>query len=186
MASGRCLPWVSSPARRLRPIRSSMNLIVQIHQPGLSIESVFFPCHPIYTGRRISFQRQIRFPEQANIHMVEQRRELLLLASSCGFPYATQHLGHACPILSFGACFAGSHFPRPQPLAPSVPPLVAQLRSQTSQLLQRGLTSRARSSLASAHHLPHADRCGTCRTAKRRSPKFRLVPFVRDRVFDHG
>jgi hypothetical protein len=51
------------------------------------------------------------------------------------------------PVL--GACFAGSHFPRPQPLAPSAPPLVAQFRSQTSQLLQRGLTSRARSSLAS-------------------------------------
>ena len=77
-----------------------MDPLMQIHQPGLGIESIVFPRRAVQTGRRISFQCQIRFPEQANIHMVEQRRELLLLAFSCGFPYATQRLGHACPILS--------------------------------------------------------------------------------------
>ena len=75
-----------------------MRLRVQIHQPGLSIESTVFPCHPIYTGCRISFQCQIQFLKQANIHMVEQRRELLLLAFSCVLPCATRCLGHACPI----------------------------------------------------------------------------------------
>jgi hypothetical protein len=58
------------------------------------------------------------------------------------------------PDAVFGACFASPYFPWPPPLAPSTPPLAAQLRSWTSQLLRRGLTSRVRSSSASAHHLP--------------------------------
>ena len=71
------------------------------------------------------------------------------------------------PDTEFGACFARPHSPWSPPLAPSTPPPVAQLRSWTSQLLPRGLTSRVRSSSASAHHLPHADRRDVSCPAKR-------------------
>ena len=105
---------------------------------------------------------------------------------TCGFPASGSHLGcvtsgpqvhgplvcdpaHVTrkPDTEFGACFARPHSPWSPPLAPSTPPLVAQLRSWTSQLLLRGLTSRVRSSSASAHHLPHADRCDANCPAKR-------------------
>jgi hypothetical protein len=84
---------------------------------------------------------------------------------TCGFPASGSHLGCVTsrprvdgplvcnpaqvtrkPDTEFGACFARPHSPWPPPLAPSTPPLVVQLRSWTSQLLLRGLTSRVRSS----------------------------------------
>src|SRR5467141_2118333 len=55
------------------------------------------------------------------------------------------------------ACFAGSHSPRPPPLAPPTPQPVARL---CSQLLLRSLTSHVRSSSATAPRLPDAGQSG--------------------------
>ena len=55
-----------------------------------------------------------------------------------------------------GACRARPRSPRPRPLAPSAPQTVARPCSPTSPLLWPGLTSHARASPASAHHLPGA------------------------------
>src|SRR5208337_4008111 len=56
-----------------------------------------------------------------------------------------------------GTRFAGSHSPRPPPLAPPAPRPVARPRSSASRLLWRGLTSHTRASSASARRLPDAD-----------------------------
>ena len=56
-----------------------------------------------------------------------------------------------------GTCFAGSHSPWSQPLAPPTPQQIAPPCSPASQLLWSGPTSRVRASSASAPHLPDAD-----------------------------
>jgi hypothetical protein len=45
--------WYVVPARRLRPVGSSMNAVVKIGELALEILAVLLPCHPVYTGRRI-------------------------------------------------------------------------------------------------------------------------------------
>jgi hypothetical protein len=56
------------------------------------------------------------------------------------------------------ACFASPHSPRSLPLAPPTPQRIAPICSSASQLLWHGQTSRARTSSATAPHLPDADR----------------------------
>jgi hypothetical protein len=57
-----------------------------------------------------------------------------------------------------GTCFAGSHSPRPPPLAPPAPQRIAPPCSSASRLLWRSLTSHARASSATAPRLSDADR----------------------------
>src|SRR5262245_38287824 len=57
-----------------------------------------------------------------------------------------------------GACFAGSHSPWPPPFAPPAPLRSGPLCSSASQLLWQSLTSRDRTSSATAPRLPDADR----------------------------
>jgi hypothetical protein len=57
------------------------------------------------------------------------------------------------------------------PFAPPTPAPVARRRSPASQLLWRGLTSHARASPASAHHLPDADQ-GATALARREISRF--------------
>ena len=70
-----------------------------------------------------------------------------------------------------GACWLVPCSPRPPPLAPPAPTSVARRRSPASQLLWRGLTSHARASPASAHHLPDADQ-GATALARREISRF--------------
>ncbi len=56
-----------------------------------------------------------------------------------------------------GTCFAGSHFPRSPPLAPSAPPPANRPCSRTSSLLWQSLTSHDRSSPVAAPRLHGAD-----------------------------
>src|SRR5262249_44005702 len=65
-----------------------------------------------------------------------------------------------------GACFAGSHSPRPPHLAPPTPQPVARLCSSASQLLLRSLTSHVRSSSATAPRLPDAGQSGAPQLAR--------------------
>src|SRR5437870_411072 len=55
------------------------------------------------------------------------------------------------------ACLISPHSPWSLPFAPPTPRRIAPLCSSASQLLWRGLTSRLRSSSATAPHLPDAD-----------------------------
>ena len=87
--------------------------------------------------------RQTEENLRAGMNVEEARRGLATSArhAVCGPAHVTR-----LPDTEFGARFTGPHFPWPPPLAPSTPPLAARLRSWTSQLLRRGLTSRVRSS----------------------------------------
>jgi hypothetical protein len=71
-----------------------------------------------------------------------------------------------------GACFAGSHSPRPLPLAPPAPRRIAPRCSPASQLLRQGLTSHVRASSATAPHLPDANLGATCPWAEREISRF--------------
>jgi hypothetical protein len=71
-----------------------------------------------------------------------------------------------------GACFVVPHSPRPPPLAPPTPQLVAQLCSSASQLLWRSLTSRVRASSATAPRLPDADQHTLPRLLRRGISRF--------------
>src|SRR5260370_7468971 len=73
--------------------------------------------------------------------MVEERGEPCLRLAVCG-PAPVTHFPGPAP----GACFAGSHSPRPPHLAPPTPQPIARLCSSASQLLLRSLTSHVRSS----------------------------------------
>ena len=57
-----------------------------------------------------------------------------------------------------GPCFAGSHSPRPPPLAPPAPQRIAPLCSSASRLLWRSSTPHVRASSATALSSP--SRCG--------------------------
>lgn len=56
-----------------------------------------------------------------------------------------------------GTCFAGSHFPRSPPFAPSAPPPACQPCSRTSSLLWQSLTSHVRASPVTAPRLHGTD-----------------------------
>ena len=68
--------------------------------------------------------------------------------------------GTRLPGSASGACRPVPRFPRSPPLAPPAPPPVARHCSSASQLLWRSVTSRFRSSPATAPRLPDTDRRG--------------------------
>src|SRR3982074_494416 len=79
--------------------------------------------------------------------------------------------GTRLPGSGSGACWLVPCSPWPPPFAPPTPAPVARRRSPASQLLWRGLTSHARASPASAHHLPDADQ-GATALARREISRF--------------
>src|SRR5262249_48128933 len=79
--------------------------------------------------------------------------------SSCALPLAV--CGPA-PVTRFpgpvpGTCFADPYSPWPPPFAPPTPQRIAPLCSSASQLIWRSLTSRTRTSSATAPRLPDAN-----------------------------
>src|SRR6516165_5131666 len=117
IASGRCLPsafgmYVRREGRGryaprwTRPCRSSSR--------G-SRSVVVRPHHAIHARRGFAFERVERCPEQVEIHVVEERSELLLLPLPCSFSYAVQTPGSREPGSASGACFVGPRFPWPRP-----------------------------------------------------------------------
>src|SRR5262249_16281160 len=81
------------------------------------------------------------------------------------------------PGSASGTCFAGSHSPWSPPFAPQAPlqlpppqtaPQSGPLCSPASQLLWRSPTSHARTSSATAPHLPDADQVDTWPVVRRR------------------
>ena len=89
--------WYVVPARRLRPVGSSMNAVVKIGELAPEILAVFLPCHAVYTGRRIPLQPRVGAVKKPGIDMVEERGEPLLPIQPCSCPYTVQSRGHACP-----------------------------------------------------------------------------------------
>src|SRR6202050_949936 len=87
------------PARRLRSIRSPVDPSMQIVDPRVEVRLVVVPLHAIHARGGFAFKRVERSPERVGIDVVEERGELSLLPSPCGFPYAVQRLGHAHPAL---------------------------------------------------------------------------------------
>ena len=96
--------------------------------------------------------------------MVEERGEPLLPSLPCCPSFFALRLvvrvpapGTRFPGPAPGACFAGSRSPRSQPFAPPTPLPAVWRCSSASLLLWPGLTSRARTSAATAPRLPAAD-----------------------------
>ena len=72
---------------------------MQIVDPRVEVRLVVVPLHAIHARGGFAFKRVERSPERVGIDVVEERGELSLLPSPCGFPYAVQRLGHAHPAL---------------------------------------------------------------------------------------
>src|SRR6266850_3334051 len=123
----------------------------------LEVQLVVLPGQAVYSGHGVSLEGEERQPQQIDADMVEERGEPFLLPFPCGLPYAVQRLCHALPVLRPERVLPARGFPRPPPFAPPAPLPVARLCSSVSSLLWRGLTSRARTSSATAPRLPDAD-----------------------------
>ncbi len=125
---------------------------------ALQTRLVVLPRHTIHARCGTALERQERIPQQIDVDVVQQRRELLLLPLPCGLPYTVQPLGHAIAALSPSrARLARVPLgPRPllHPLRRRFPGIVRRLH----RYVWRGLTSPARSSSASAPRLPDAGR----------------------------
>src|SRR5260221_14081637 len=89
--------WYVMPARRLRPVGSSMSPAVKIGELAREILAVFLPCHAVYTGRRIPLQPRVGAVKKPGIDMVKERGEPFLPIQPCSCPYTVQSRGHACP-----------------------------------------------------------------------------------------
>ena len=87
---------VQSIRRNIAP--DSVNLRVALSRKSTCRLTVL-PHHAIHARCGFAFERVERCPEQVDIHVVEERGELLLLPLPCGFSYAVQRLGHASPAL---------------------------------------------------------------------------------------
>ncbi len=62
----------------LRPISSPMHAAVQIGKVRLQISAVRIPCHAVDSRSRITLEPVIRFGEQFDIDMMEQRGKSLI------------------------------------------------------------------------------------------------------------
>src|SRR5208337_5160610 len=83
--------------RRLRPIGSSVDSAVQIHEANLEVMAVILPRHAIDARSRLALERQVGFPELIAIDVVQERGEPFLLLQPCALPYAFQAVGRAVP-----------------------------------------------------------------------------------------
>src|SRR3984893_18140547 len=111
------------PARRLRPVGSSMNPGVKIGELALEILAIFLPCHAVDTGRRIPLQPRVGAVKKLDIDMVEERGEPFLPIQPCRCPYTLARLGVrrvlTRPVFSSAPSLgsAGSDLGRPTPFA---------------------------------------------------------------------
>src|ERR1700730_18025926 len=111
------------PARRLRPVGSSMNPGVKIGGRALDILAIFLPCHAVDTGRRIPLQPRVGAVKKLDIDMVEERGEPFLPIQPCRCPYTLARLGVrrvlTRPVFSSAPSLgsAGSDLGRPTPFA---------------------------------------------------------------------
>ena len=60
----------------------------KILDPRFEVRLVVMPRHAIHAGGGFTLERVERSPERVGIDVVEERGELSLLPSPCGFPYA--------------------------------------------------------------------------------------------------
>src|SRR3979409_2684011 len=114
------------PARRLRPVGSSMNSAVKIGELALEILAIFLPCHAVDTGRRIPLQPRVGAVKKLDIDMVEERGEPFLPIQPCSCPYNGPVQGTRSPGSESGACWLVPCSPRPPPFAPPTPAPVAR------------------------------------------------------------
>ena len=78
------------PPRRQRPIGAAVNAVLEILEPRLEICAVFPSPHPVHSRRRLPLQRLVGIPQQVDIDVMEERRELLLLSLLGRLPYTVQ------------------------------------------------------------------------------------------------
>src|SRR5205085_11688564 len=85
------LGYVDPPARQ-RPIRSTLDPIVQVPEIALVVCLVVLPRQPIHARRGVFFEFEERLFKQVRADMMEERGEPLLLPFPCDLPYAFQRL----------------------------------------------------------------------------------------------
>ncbi|MCA3226317.1 MAG: hypothetical protein ING52_12595 [Burkholderiales bacterium] len=76
----------------LRPVRATLNSLVQAAQVALKARLVVQPCHAIHSGCGTALERQERIPQQVDRDMVQQRGKSLLLPPPCSVAYTVQPL----------------------------------------------------------------------------------------------
>src|SRR3979411_2492552 len=104
-AGGRGLPPIRlgdvHPPAWPRPIRSTLDPVVQIFEIALELCLVVLPHQPVHSRCRVPLELVERLREEIDADVVEERNELLLLPFPCDFPYAVQRAWHAglalCP-----------------------------------------------------------------------------------------
>src|SRR6516165_8243280 len=156
-----------------------MDPSVQVLDPTIEVRLVVLPSQPIDPGRCISLQSEECCPKHWDTEMVEERGEPLLPSLPCCPSFFALRLvvrvpapGTRFPGPAPGACFADSRSPRPRPLAPPTPLPVVWRCSSASLLLWPGLTSRVRTSAATAPRLPAADQHRFASLAEHETSRF--------------
>src|ERR1700716_1301489 len=103
-----------------RPIRSTLDPVVQIFEIALELCLVVLPHQPVHSRCRVHLELVERLREEIDADVVEERNELLLLhplrLPVCG-PARVACWSGSVPR----AWFAGPHFPWSPPLAPPAP-----------------------------------------------------------------
>src|SRR5215471_7198728 len=92
------LEYVNAPARQ-RPVHSPMDPVVQVLKLALEVCLVVRPRQSVHTRGGVLIKFVERLFQQVDADVVEKCSELLLLPFLCGFPYASQRLFHAYPVL---------------------------------------------------------------------------------------
>ena len=77
---------------RLGAVRSPLDPVVQIEEPGLQVRLVVPPRHPVHAGSRPALQREEGRPEQVDVDVVEERGEPLFSLLPCNVSYAVEPL----------------------------------------------------------------------------------------------
>src|SRR5208337_5039345 len=120
--------------RRLRPIGSSVDSAVQIHEANLEVMAVILPRHAIDARSRLALERVVGFPELFAIDVVQERGEPFLLPQPCGLPHAFQAVGRALPARCPGRAVLSRVLLGPRPwlheLLRRSPGLVRSLHSE--------------------------------------------------------
>src|SRR5260370_31596834 len=91
--------WYVRPTGWLRPIRSPVDLSMEVLEIPPEVLLVVLPCYLLDTGGGFAFDRVERRPERVAVAMVGKRRESILPPLPCGFPDTDQSPRPAPPGL---------------------------------------------------------------------------------------
>ena len=89
-------------SRRLGPVRSSVQTVVQVREARLEFLPVRLPRDAVDARCGTARQRAVRSPKSIERHVMEERSELRLPVLSCCLTYTVERIGRDDPALSPG------------------------------------------------------------------------------------